>query len=134
VLTVDSTFGEFTSMVNSTNYPGSFIDSGSNGLFYGSGLFPDCRFFLGFYCPPSPQAQSGFLQGVNGANLAVNFTVSDPESLLASNPSVTADAELAGPGFGGVDWGLPFFFGRSIYIAIEDRSTPAGNGPWVGIR
>jgi hypothetical protein len=71
---------------------------------------------------------------VNGANLAVNFTVSDPESLLASNPSVTADAELAGPGFGGVDWGLPFFFGRSIYIAIEDRSTPAGNGPWVGIR
>jgi hypothetical protein len=134
VLTVDSA-GEFTSIVSSTTYPGSFIDSGSNGLFYGSGLFPPCTSsFFGFYCPPSPQAQSGFLQGLNGANLTVNFTISDPETLLASNPAVTADAELAGPGFGGVDWGLPFFFGRSIYTAIEDKSTPAGNGPWVGIR
>lgn len=134
VLTVDPLYGEFSSMVDSVNYPGSFIDSGSNGLFYGSGLFPDCSIFLGFYCPPVPQAQSGFLQGLNGTNLVVNFTVSDPESLLASNPAVNADAEIAGPGFGGVDWGLPFFFGRSIYIAIEGMSTPAVNGPWVGIQ
>ena len=134
VLTVDSTFGEFTSMVSSSTYPGSFIDSGSNGLFYGSGLFPNCSFFLGFYCPLSPQAQTGFLQGLNGANLTVNFTISNPQTLVASNPAVTADAELAGPGFGGVDWGLPFFFGRSIYTAIEGKSTPAGNGPWVGIK
>jgi hypothetical protein len=134
VLTVDSIFGEFGSTVNSISYPGSFIDSGSNGLFYGYGLFPDCGYFLGFYCPPAPQAQSGFLVGLNGASVAVDFTVSNPESLLASNPAVTADAEIAGPGFGGVDWGLPFFFGRSIYIAIEDRSTPTVNGPWVGIK
>jgi Protein of unknown function (DUF3443) len=134
VLTVDSTYGEFNSMVDSISYPDSFIDSGSNGLFYGNGLFADCSFLQGFYCPPVAQAQSGFVEGLNGANLAVNFTVSNPESLLASNPAVAADAELAGPGFGGVDWGLPFFFGRSIYIAIEDRSTPALNGPWVGIK
>ena len=134
VLTVDATYGEFSSTVNAVSYPGSFIDSGSNGLFYGSGLFPDCSFFLGFYCPPSPQAQSGLLQGLNGATLAVDFTVSNPESLLASNPAVNADAEIAGPGFGGVDWGLPFFFGRSIYVAIEGMSTPTVSGPWVGIR
>jgi hypothetical protein len=134
VLTVDPNFGEFSSTVNSISYPGSFIDSGSNGIFYGYGLFPDCGFFLGFYCPPAPQAQSGFLEGLNGASLTVDFTVSNPESLLVSNPAVTADAEIAGPGFGGVDWGLPFFFGRSIYIAIEDRNTPTVNGPWVGIK
>jgi hypothetical protein len=134
VLTVDSIFGEFGSTVNSTSYPGSFMDSGSNGLFYGSGLFPYCGSFLGFYCPPAPQAQSGVLEGLNGASLAVNFTVGNPESLLASNPAVTADAEIAGPGFGGVDWGLPFFFGRSIYVAIEGRMTPTVDGPWLGIK
>ena len=134
VLTVDPVFGEFNSVVNSISYPGSFIDSGSNGLFYGSGLFPDCTFFLGFYCPLTPQAQSGLLEGLNGSRLAVNFTVSNPEALLASNPAITADAEIAGPGFGGVDWGLPFFFGRSIYIAIEGRRTPTVDGPWVAIR
>jgi hypothetical protein len=134
VLTVDPIFGEFSSVVESTIYPGSFIDSGSNGLFYGNGLFRACSHFVGFYCPPSPQAQTGFLQGANGANVSANFTVSDPEALLASNPAVTADAEIAGSGFGGVDWGLPFFFGRSIYIAIEDMKTPTVNGPWVGIR
>ncbi len=136
VLTVDSLYGNFTSSINGTAYPGingdpgSFIDSGSNGLFYGSGLFPDCNFFVGFYCPTSPAPQSGVLQGMNGTKKAIAFTVGNPESLPFT---VRADAELAGPGFGGVDWGLPLFFGRTIYTAIEARSTPAGDGPWVGI-
>jgi hypothetical protein len=140
VLTVDSTYGEFSSSVNGTAYypchysygdtPGSFVDSGSNGLFYGANLFANCNTFTGFYCPSSPQAQSGVLDP-NGVNLSVNFTVSNPQTLAAT---IVADAELAGPGFGGVDWGLPFFFGRSIYTAIEGMSTPAGNGPWVGIK
>jgi len=132
VLTVDSV-GDFTSSVGSTSYPYSFIDSGSNGLFYGTNLFTLCSSFNGFYCPPAPQAQSGVLQGQNGVNLPVNFTVGNPEQLFTSNPATTADAELAGPGFGGVDWGLPFFFGRTIYTAIEGMSTPTVNGPWVGI-
>lgn len=131
VLTLDSTYGEFSSSVNGTAYPGSFIDSGSNGLLYGTNLFATCNSFVGFYCPSSPQAQSGVLDP-NGVNLSVNFTVGNPEQLLASNSSITADAELAGPGFGGVDWGLPFFFGRNIYTAIEGTNITA-NGIWVGV-
>ncbi|MGA7179374.1 MAG: DUF3443 family protein [Thiobacillaceae bacterium] len=131
VLTVDSTYGEFSSSVNGTAYPGSFIDSGSNGLFYGINLFPNCNSFVGFYCPATPQAQSAVLQGQNGASAPVSFTVGNPDLLAAT---ITVDAELAGPEVGGgVDWGLPLFFGRNIYTAIEGMSTPAGSGPWVGI-
>jgi hypothetical protein len=41
-------------------------------------------------------------------------------------PGFPTDASV--PGF---DWGLPFFFGRTIYTAIENQSTPAGAGPYV---
>jgi Protein of unknown function (DUF3443) len=131
VLTVDPNFGEFDSTVDATDYPGSFIDSGSNGFFYGTGLFPDCAVFQGFYCPPVAKPQNGILQGQNGANVPVNFAVGNPELL---NQNVVADAQLAGPGSGGVDWGLTLFFGHTLYTAIEQRNTPAGAGPWVGIQ
>lgn len=134
VLTVDPVFGELNTTVGATSYPGSFVDSGSNGYFFGTGLFPACTFFIGFYCPASGQAMSGVLQGINGATAPGNFIVGNPQLLFASNPSITVDADLAGPnGPGGFDWGLPFFFGLTVYTAIENRATPAGNGPWVGI-
>jgi hypothetical protein len=30
------------------------------------------------------------------------------------------------PAVPGFDWGLPFFYGRAVYTAIEGRGTPAG--------
>jgi hypothetical protein len=134
VLTVDPAFGELNTTVAGISYPGSFVDSGSNGRFFGTGLFPACTFFIGFYCPAGAQAESGVLQGLNGATAAGNFIVGNPQSLFASNPSATVYPDIAGPnGVGGFDWGLPFFFGLTVYTAIENRPTPAGNGPWVGI-
>jgi hypothetical protein len=35
--------------------------------------------------------------------------------------------DMAGLGF---DWGLPFFYGRTVYTAIESQATPAGVGPY----
>jgi len=33
-------------------------------------------------------------------------------------------------GIGVFDWGLPFFYGRNVYAAIEQQSTPGGVGPY----
>lgn len=133
VLTVDPVFGELNTTVGPTSYPGSFVDSGSNGYFFGTGLFQACTVFTGFYCPASAQAESAVLQGVNGVTAAANFIVGNPESLFASNPSNAVEPDIAGPNGGSFDWGLPFFFGRTVYTAIENRATPAGSGPWIGI-
>lgn len=38
--------------------------------------------------------------------------------------------DLAGPIGNVVDLGLPLFYGRNIYTAIEGRATPAGPGPY----
>lgn len=135
VLTVDPTYGEFTSTVEGTAYASSFADSGSNAYFYGSNLFTACTTFVGFYCPPSPVAQSGVLQGLNGASVAANFTVANPETLLAANPAITVDADIAGLGFQAFfDWGLPFYLGRTVFTVIENSPTPAGSGPFIAIQ
>jgi hypothetical protein len=40
---------------------------------------------------------------------------------------------LAGPSSdsSGFDWGLPFFFGRSVFTAIEGRSAGGSVGPYM---
>jgi len=134
VLTVDPIYGELTATVGSTTYTGSFLDTGSNAYFYDIGLFPHCQYLAGFYCPSNAQGQSGILQGRNGQTLAADFIVGNPELLLAANPNIAVYSQLAGPsGMSGVDFGLPFFLGRTVFTAIENRTTPAGTGPWLGI-
>jgi hypothetical protein len=137
VLTVDPAAGDLGTIAGGTSYPGSYVDSGSNAYFFGSGLFPACTTFVGFYCPSGARGVSAVLQGVNGATAAGNFIVGNPEVLFALHPSVSADAEIAGPNgppSNGFDWGLPFFFGITVYMAIENRATPAVDGPWIGIK
>lgn len=136
VLTVDPVLGDLNTTAGGTSYPGSYVDSGSNAYFFGSALYPACTTFVGFYCPPGAQGVSAVLQGVNGATAAGNFIVGNPEALFASHPSITADAEIAGPNgppSNGFDWGLPLFFGATVYTAIENRSTPTIDGPWIAI-
>jgi hypothetical protein len=29
------------------------------------------------------------------------------------------------------DWGLPFYYGRTVYSAIENATTSVGTGPYV---
>ncbi|MEI2772689.1 MAG: DUF3443 family protein [Candidatus Competibacter sp.] len=66
----------------------------------------------------------------------VTFGIANALTLFDS--SNTAFNNLGGPnpanptlGFvGGFDYGLPFFFDRDVYMAIENQSTPAGEGPF----
>jgi Protein of unknown function (DUF3443) len=56
----------------------------------------------------------------------VTFDVADAEQLLASNNAVFSN--LGGPMPGGFDFGLPFFMGRRIFVAIAGQDTPEGPG------
>ena len=127
--------GDFTTVFNGNTYANSFIDSGSNFLFFNSNALPPCTDpgLTSFYCPASAQMLTAVNQGTNGTNGSVSFTVGNARSLFASNTAATAFADVAaktsaGNGF---DWGLPFFFGRKVFAAIESASTPAGKGPYV---
>ncbi len=133
VYTIDN-FGNFTTTYNNQSYNQSFLDSGSNGLYFltsGATGIPVCSDANFFYCPLSTQNLSATNVGVNGTSGAVPFSVANADDLFNSNPTATAFVNLAGPNsLAGFDWGLPFFYGKNVYTAIEGKSTPGGTGPY----
>jgi len=122
--------GEFSTSYKGQSYP-AFIDSGSNAYFFldaaTTGLTV-CSDNSGFYCPASPTNFSPIATS-GSATATVSFIVSSADTLFSSQTNSVFNT-LAGPNSGTFDWGLPFFFGRNVYTAIESRSTPAGVGPY----
>ncbi len=132
VIGADPNTGLITTVFNNQTYATSYIDSGSNGLFFGNGVFPACSPpNADFYCPATTQNLTATMRGNNGASANVNFSVANAE-LLIMNPDLFAFSNLAGTSSDTTTfaWGLPFFYGRSVYTAIEGRSTPVGTGPY----
>jgi hypothetical protein len=133
VITADPNTGNITTVYNNQTYADSYIDSGSNGLFFGSNAFPSCSSASpGFYCPATTQTLSASIRGTNNIASTVTFFVGNVEQLVNNNPNFYAFNDLAGTNSDPASfaWGLPFFYGRSVYTAIEGRSTPAGTGPY----
>src|SRR5262245_28948663 len=122
--------GNFTTIFNGQAYGSSFIDSGSNGLYLldtsTTGL-PTCSDAPDFYCPLSLTQFSATNRGANGAAKAVGFQIGNADAL---SETFTAFSEIGGPNPGLFDWGLPFFYGRTVFVAIEGQSTPGGVGPY----
>jgi hypothetical protein len=119
----------------------SFIDSGSNGLFFPSTITV-CGDNASFYCPAGLLTQSATNAGATGTPIsAVNFSVDNADNLFNDNPGDAAFGTLAGPqgtantcsSSGGsctFDWGLPFFFGRTVFTAIDGQPVSGGTGPF----
>jgi hypothetical protein len=103
----------------------SFLDTGSNGYFFPDSTIPICS---DFYCPASTLSLQASIQGTNGATTTVGIIL---ESITAVSTSITA-ADVGGASAlpRTFDWGLPFFFGRTVYVAFSGRQTPAGSGPY----
>jgi len=135
VIPVDPNTGTFTTLLNLLSYSNSFIDTGSNALFFADGNIASCTSSTasGFDCPASTQSLSATNQGTSGAISIVVFQVANADSLFAANPAFAAFGNLAGTNSDATsfDWGLPFFFGRNVFTAIEGQNTPAGAGPYV---
>ena len=122
--------GEFSTTFKGKTYPG-FVDSGSNALFFldaATAGLTVCSDNSGFYCPASSTNLSATTFS-SGTNANINFTIANADTLF-SNGSDSVFPTLGGPNSGTFDWGLPFFFGRKVYTALESRSTPVGSGPF----
>jgi hypothetical protein len=106
-------------------YAQSYVDSGSNALFFNDSQLPQCGYW---YCPSSTQSTSASIVGTDGASNTVSFAIGNSSALFAS--ANNAFNNLAGMASNSFGWGLPFFFGRRVYTAIASRATSAGPGPY----
>ena len=131
VLTTDSR-GYITTFLSGQTLNTSFIDTGSNALFFDSQAYTQCGASAsGFYCPPVPVSMVATHVGANGVRVSVSFTVNNALNLFATYPNAVLPG-LAGP-IGDArtfDWGLPFFYGRRVFVGIQAQPSSGGTGPF----
>jgi hypothetical protein len=123
IFTVDS-IGNLTTIYQDSEQTGSFVDSGSNALYFFDNSIPQCQNIIPLFCPPSTLNSSATIIGQNQTSATIRFSVVNPNSL---NSGFYAFNNLGAFYFGDFDWGLPFFFGRTVYTALETNP----GGPYI---
>jgi uncharacterized protein DUF3443 len=126
-------FGNMLTTFKGQQYSG-YLDTGSNAYFFldskTTGIAACSNSQQGFYCPSSPVSLSATnSSSVSGQTSKITFTIVSANQLF-SNSNDFVFPSLGGPNPSAFDWGLPFFFGRRVFVAIEGRSTEAGSGPY----
>jgi hypothetical protein len=115
-------------------YASSYLDTGTNGLFFADARtpLPLCSGST-WYCPTGALSLDAVLSdgGNTGHNaVALRFQIGNAEALFST--SNTAFGSIAGTAPGGSTafaWGMPFFYGRRVYMSIWDITGPVV-APW----
>lgn len=135
VMNIDPNTGYVTAVISNNSYPDSYLDTGSSAFFLPQSFAQVCTSSQsgGYFCPSSTLSFSVIVQGTNGVSAAASFSVTNADTLFDTQPTYAAFDNLAAINSDStsIDLGLPFFFGRSVYTAIEDKTTPGGTGPYV---
>ena len=138
VLTVDPIHGYVSTTLNNTAYPSSFFDTGSSAIYFDASTSEPTLTLCAdkpnsvFYCPSSTESLSAVVLSTSTVPIDVTFSVASADTLLAGGGSLFAFSNLAGTAPDGVfDWGMPFFYGRNVYFAIEGKVTVLADGPYV---
>lgn len=120
-----SSLGTFITVYKGQTLSGSFIDSGSNGYFFTDSSQRTCSFSSDFYCPSSVESLSATNSAFdNSATGTVNFTIENVDN-LADGINAASIGGTNGPNSTAFDWGLPFFFGRPVYVGMEGTTAGA---------
>jgi hypothetical protein len=131
--------GLITVTFNNSVLDESFIDSGSNLYVFSDSALPRCtqNDYTEYYCPSTPVSLALTLQGGSGTTISANVVINNAENFFNNNNAVV-------PGIGATpskfdpsniyprsfDFGLPFFYGRNVYTAIENMSAGGYTGPY----
>jgi hypothetical protein len=124
-----------TATLNGTLYPHSYFDSGSNGNFFVDAANPitQCGAAqMGFYCPTGTLTFTPLtLTGTNSVTTPMqSFMVADAATLFATNFAAFSNLGGTNGDPASLDLGLPFFYGRNVYVAVESATVAGNAGPF----
>ncbi|MDE2450275.1 MAG: DUF3443 family protein [Gammaproteobacteria bacterium] len=142
----------------SNNLPYSYLDTGSNAYYFdvtNTTSISDCPssgssgtggFSSSWVCPTSEQTINLTNSGANGPTSNVSIRIFNANTLFAENNGTFSAFDNLGADTGSqstycnkyftingdcyFDFGLPFFFGRNVYVAIDGANTAGGKGPY----
>ena len=125
--------GNFANVVyNGTSYPsGGFLDTSSKALYVLDPVtlgIQDCA-DNSYYCPDSTLPLSLTTYGANGTSGTVTLSIANADMLFENNPGFAAFNNLGGERNTSLstdyfDLGLPFFFGRNVFVGIAGTTVP----------
>lgn len=130
-----SNSGYFTTDFDGSSLSKSFIDSGSNFLYFPqTSNLPYCSGSTTWFCPSTTQSLSATLTGSGGtpSGVSISFEVGNTNTLVSYGNMVY---DNIGGDIGQADmfdWGLPFFLGRSVYVGIKGSSATVNGGSVSG--
>jgi hypothetical protein len=139
VYPADPTYGEFITIFNGNTYSQSFIDSGSNGLFFDTSSIKTCTVNSEvWFCASPTQTLPATNEAYDVSSSGdVSFQIGDASIFISPSNTNKVFIELGAPytsgntSFISFDWGLPFFLRqKSVYVGIEGTTSILGTGPY----
>ena len=132
---VNASTGLLSTTYNGRTYSRSAFDSGSNFYFFTDAALPTCTSSsaTAFYCPPTARDLSAVITGSNGVSGTVAFRIANANALFTTsvNTAVLPDIGATLGSSNSFLWGMPFFYGRSVFTSLSGAATPLGVGPFV---
>lgn len=132
-----NSFGSLSTTFSGVTLGASIVDSAATGYFQDVAALAPCARDANLDCPSDPVERQATLTGLDGAASQVSFTVDDAQAILdggfaaASGFGGRNAGRSIGSG-GAFTWGLPFFYGRSVYVLIENGAAANTIGPAIG--
>jgi hypothetical protein len=131
VITISTFNGYFTTTYGSQTLKSSFIDSGSVCYGFPDTTIPQCTGnATAFYCPASTLDLTATNTGLNNVSIVTPFKVANTTALWNGKNAAFDDLAITAFTPGYFDWGLSFFYGKTVFTAINGADTPGGPGPY----
>jgi hypothetical protein len=128
LLTVSS-IGAFTTSFAGTVYT-SYISSAATTNYFPSSTITLCD-DSNFYCPATPLTETATLIGANNAQVVETFAVTNAD-VDFGNADFSALPGLSEPYSANFIWGVPFFYGKSVYLLYAGQTVAGVTGPAIG--
>ncbi|WP_158558947.1 DUF3443 family protein [Rhodoferax lacus] len=130
-----------TTQFNGMTFANSYLDTGTNALFFYDPSIATCRGST-WYCPPGKMNVEALLSDGDGPvpppladTVAVPFQIGNFEALSSTRNTAFGNAAGYVPMTSGAPdtttfaWGMPFFYGKKVYMSIWDITGPIV-APW----
>jgi hypothetical protein len=120
--------GTLTTLYANRSMP-AIVDSGTNGL-----MFRDTSIPTGinnWFSPQNTLSLAATMTSTVGLQAAVPFSIADAERLFESNYAAYDNLGALSLSSNLFVWGLPFYYGRSVYTVLSGAQAGDKTGPFV---